>query len=66
MCADDDGVLTVDEFTKLCNQYTSAGELSDAEIRAALDFLDTNKDGSLSFSEFVKFYLKNFQETNST
>jgi Ca2+-binding EF-hand superfamily protein len=53
----DDGVLSEDEFRKLCSQY--APELNTAEeVKAALQTIDTNKDGSIQFAEFVRFWTK--------
>lgn len=53
----DDGVLSEDEFKKLCSQY--APELNTAEeVKAALEKIDTNKDGSIQFTEFVRFWTK--------
>ncbi|KAL4522242.1 hypothetical protein Ndes2437B_g07978 [Nannochloris sp. 'desiccata'] len=53
----DDGVLSEDEFRKLCNQF--APELNTAEeVKAALAKIDTNKDGSIQFTEFVRFWTK--------
>lgn len=53
---DNDGVLSVDEFRKLCSELST--DLNEQEIRVALDFIDTNKDGSIEFDEFVRFWLK--------
>ena len=47
--ADDNGLLSLDEFQRLCAKY--APELSAAEVKAALGVLDTNKDGSVSLGE---------------
>ena len=47
--ADDNGLLSLDEFQRLCAKY--APELSAAEVKAALSVLDTNKDGSVSLGE---------------
>ena len=59
--ANDDGVLSEDEFRKLCSQY--APELNTPEeVKAALEKIDTNKDGSVQFTEFVRFWKK--QEFN--
>jgi hypothetical protein len=53
----DDGVLSEDEFRHLCGQY--APELTTAEeVKAALKTIDTNKDGSIQFTEFVRFWTK--------
>lgn len=55
--ANEDGVLSEDEFRKLCAQF--APELTTPEeVKAALEVIDTNKDGSIQFTEFVKFWLK--------
>jgi hypothetical protein len=54
---DDDGVLSEDEFRKLCSQY--AAELNTPEeVKAAFEQIDTNNDGSIQFTEFVKFWTK--------
>ena len=54
----DDGVLSLDEFKKLCVDF--APELnSDAEIAAAMAVVDSNKDGSIDFLEFAKFWQAN-------
>jgi hypothetical protein len=57
-CADanDDGVLSADEFRRLCGRL--APELDDAGVAAALELIDTNRDGSVDFSEFVRFAMK--------
>jgi len=53
----DDGVLSEDEFRRLCDQY--APELKTAgEVKAALEKIDTKKDGSIQFTEFVRFWTK--------
>ncbi len=54
--ANDDGVLSADEFRRLCGRL--APELDDAGVAAALELIDTNKDGSVDFSEFVGFAMK--------
>ncbi|PSC75550.1 calcium sensor EFh [Micractinium conductrix] len=54
--ADDNGVLSLDEFQRLCAQY--APELSAAEIKAGLQLLDTNQDGQIQLGEFVDWWLK--------
>ncbi|KFM23111.1 Calmodulin-4 [Auxenochlorella protothecoides] len=52
----DDGVLSVDEFRGLCSRYGST--LSQEEVKAALDLLDTNKDGRIQFGEFVDWWVE--------
>lgn len=52
--ADDNGVLSLDEFQRLCARYT---ELSGDEVKAALAILDTNKDGSIQLGEFVEWWV---------
>jgi calmodulin len=52
--ANDDGVLSEDEFRRLCGGY--APDLSTPEIKAALECIDSNKDGSIQFSEFVRWW----------
>jgi Ca2+-binding EF-hand superfamily protein len=32
--------------------------LNEAEVQAALQVIDLNKDGSISFDEFVKWWVK--------
>jgi len=55
-------VISVDEFKKLCGNY--APQLSsDAEIKAALAVIDTNKDGSIQFQEFVRFWQNKIKTT---
>lgn len=54
--ADDNGVLSLDEFQRLCAQF--APELSAAEVKAGLQILDSNKDGQIQLSEFVEWWLK--------
>lgn len=54
--ADDDGVLSQDEFRKLCAEF--APDLSNEEMKAALQLIDTNKDGFIEFDEFVRFWQK--------
>ncbi|KAL6774247.1 hypothetical protein ACKKBG_A24305 [Auxenochlorella protothecoides x Auxenochlorella symbiontica] len=61
----DDGVLSVDEFRGLCSRYGST--LSQEEVKAALDLLDTNKDGRIQFGEFVDWWVeKSGVETKAT
>lgn len=54
--ADNDGVLSEDEFRKLCSELSI--ELNEQEIKVALELIDTNKDGTIEFDEFVRFWLK--------
>lgn len=50
-----DGVLSGDEFRRLCGEY--APELATpAELAAALQVIDTNRDGTIQFTEFVRFW----------
>jgi len=58
MCADDDGVLNEDEFRKVCAKFAPDVLNSDAEIKAALALIDTNKDGTIDFNEFVRWWQK--------
>eukprot|EP00887_Chlorella_sp_A99_P004440 scaffold30.g4440.t1 len=58
----DDGVLSDDEFRRLCNKY--APGLSDAEVKAALAILDKNSDGRIQFSEFVAWWVQNEPRTS--
>lgn len=45
--ADDDGVLSLDEFRRLCAQY--APDLNDAEVQAGFKLLDANSDGQVGW-----------------
>ncbi|KAL4428570.1 hypothetical protein ABPG77_008882 [Micractinium sp. CCAP 211/92] len=54
--ADDNGVLSLDEFQRLCAQF--APELTAAEVKAGLEILDSNKDGQIQLGEFVEWWLK--------
>lgn len=54
--SNDDGVLNLDEFRKMCGKY--APDLSDAEVEAGLKLLDKDGSGSINFEEFVQWWLK--------
>lgn len=51
----DDGIIGKDEFRKLCDKYSPEIQ-TDAELEAALALIDTNKDGSIDFNEFVRYW----------
>jgi Ca2+-binding EF-hand superfamily protein len=51
----DDGVINRDEFKKLCNEFSPEIQ-TDAEIDAAIALIDTNKDGTIDFNEFVRYW----------
>ncbi|KAI3439055.1 hypothetical protein D9Q98_001465 [Chlorella vulgaris] len=57
--SDENGVLSLDEFQRLCARYAS--ELSAAEVKAALALLDDNKDGKIQLGEFVGWWVKEVQ-----
>lgn len=57
--ADDNGLLSLEEFQRLCREY--APELSPAEIKAGLEILDTNMDGSIQLGEFVAWWVEKVQ-----
>ena len=50
---DENGVLSMDEFERLCGRF--APELSAAEVKAALQVIDTNKNGTIELGEFVQW-----------
>ncbi|EFN55306.1 hypothetical protein CHLNCDRAFT_134269 [Chlorella variabilis] len=52
----DDGFLQLDEFSRLCAE--NGVELSEAEVRAAFDLLDTDKSKTLDFGEWVAWWLQ--------
>ena len=54
--SNDDGVLQLDEFKKMCGKY--APDLSDVEVEAGLKILDKDGSGNISFGEFVDWWLK--------
>ncbi len=53
---DDDGKLDESEFTKLCKEQGPG--LSEAEIAAGLELLDTDGSGSIEFGEWVTWWVK--------
>jgi hypothetical protein len=55
----DDGVISRDEFKKICAQFSPEIQ-SDAEISAALSIIDTNKDGTIDLKEFVRWWQGKF------
>ncbi|KAL4860223.1 hypothetical protein ACK3TF_000410 [Chlorella vulgaris] len=57
--SDENGVLSLDEFQRLCARYAS--DLSAAEVKAALALLDDNKDGKIQLGEFVGWWVKEVQ-----
>ena len=55
----DDGVISKDEFKKLCAEFSPEIQ-SDAEVSAALMLIDTNKDGTIDLKEFVRWWQGKF------
>ncbi|KAI8113161.1 hypothetical protein M9435_003166 [Picochlorum sp. BPE23] len=55
----DDGVISRDEFRKLCADFSPEIE-SAAEVDAAIRLIDTNKDGSIDLSEFIRWWQRKF------
>ncbi|GAB4818851.1 hypothetical protein N2152v2_005897 [Parachlorella kessleri] len=56
----DDGVLDLSEFRRLCGQ--AAPQLSSEEVEAALNVLDTNSSGTIDFGEFVAWWVQKVQQ----
>lgn len=55
----DDGVISRDEFKRLCAEYSPEIQ-SETEISAALSIIDTNKDGTIDLKEFVRWWQGKF------
>ena len=55
----DDGVISREEFKKLCAQYSPEID-TDAEIDTAIKLIDTNKDGTIDLAEFVRWWQGKF------
>lgn len=56
---DENGVLSLDEFQRLCAKY--APELTSVEVKAGFQILDSNKDGTIQLGELVGWWLKEVQ-----
>ncbi|KAL4858797.1 Calmodulin-4 [Chlorella vulgaris] len=52
----DDGYLSLDEFKRLCAE--NSADLSEPEVKAAFDLLDTDKSGAVDFGEYVVWWLE--------
>ncbi|GAB4816578.1 hypothetical protein N2152v2_003624 [Parachlorella kessleri] len=55
----DDGVISLDEFKRLCADF--APELSEAEVQTGFKVLDVNQDNQIQFNEFVNWWMKKLQ-----
>lgn len=54
-------MISKDEFKKLCAEFSPEIQ-TDAEVDTALSVIDTNKDGSIDFNEFVRYWLGKINE----
>jgi hypothetical protein len=55
----DDGRLDISELRRLCDALDGeACPLDEGEWQAALQLMDTNRDGVVEFDEFVAYYQK--------
>jgi len=55
----DDGRLDLGELRRLCDALDGeACPLDEGEWRAALQLMDTNRDGVVEFQEFVAYYVR--------
>ncbi|KAL5248613.1 hypothetical protein ACHWQZ_G017705 [Mnemiopsis leidyi] len=52
---DNNGQLTKDEFKDLI--FSLGQKCSESELKTLMDFLDKDKDGTISETEFLKFFL---------
>ena len=52
--SDGNGFLTVDEFQAVMSK--TGRQMSRSEVKSMLQSLDSNKDGKISFEEFIKLF----------